>query len=245
MNVGSDSKTVALFNALGDEVVIIGTVQRGDRYSTMIRSGSDYSSWFDLKGKKVGTRFGSGAEFVLRKYFDSHDELSWDDFEWINIKTEDMIAALDNSQIEAFTVWAPTGEIAESQGIARTLRSYGNIALTPVSLHTTRSFLESHRDELVRFIAGHLDKAKLIKENPDKAAEIAASAAAEKNLNISPEAFRLIFKRINFQVDFDASLMNELEQTAQFLKNQGKIDSIPNFYYDLSILEDARELIKN
>lgn len=245
VNVGSDSKSVALFNILGEEALIIGTVQRGNRYSTMVRSGSGYRRWEELKGKTVGTRFGSGAEFVLRKYFDSRPGLSWEDFEWVNLKTEDMIAALDHGQIEAFTVWAPTGEIAEAQGIARTLRSYGDVALTPVSIHTTRSYAEANREKLVSFLAAHIEKARLIEEDPQRAAEYAAEAASERGLNVSAEAFELIFERINFQIEFDKSLMEELAQTAEFLRGQGKIDSIPEFSYETSYLEEAKRLLED
>lgn len=242
VNVGSDSKTVALFNAMGDKVLIIGTVQRGNRYSTMVRTEDPYSDWTDLKGSKVGTRFGSGAEFVLRKYFDSRNDLSWDDFEWINLKTEDMIAALDNKQIEAFTVWAPTGEIAESQGIAKVLKSFGDVALTPVSIHTTKTFAEENRDLLVRLLAAELDKYDMIERDPKKTAEYASKAATDMGFKVSADAFELIFKRIDFQIEFQDHLIEELKNTAQFLYDQGKINNIPNFYYDASILEEARKL---
>jgi NitT/TauT family transport system substrate-binding protein len=244
VNVGSDSKTVALFNAIGDKALIIGTVQKGNRYSTMVPADSDYQRWEDLKGKKVGTRFGTGADFVLRKYFDSQPGLSWDDFQWINIKTEDMIAALDNGQIEAFTVWAPTGEIAEAQGIARPIRNYGDVALTPVSIHTTKKYAENNRDTLVRFIAAHLRKAEMIKNNPEQAAEYAAEASVERGFDVSADAFRIIFERIDFQIDFDESLIEELKSTAQFLYEEEKINEIPDFYYDTTIVEDAKKLLK-
>jgi ABC-type nitrate/sulfonate/bicarbonate transport system substrate-binding protein len=104
--------------------------------------------------------------------------------------------------------------------------------------------LENHRDVLVRFLAAHLEKAQLIREKPEQAAELAAAAAAERNLNISPEAFALIFERINFQVEFQPSLMEELQQTAAFLKEQGKIQEVPEFYYDRSLLADAKELVE-
>lgn len=244
VNVGSDSKSVALFNALGDEALIIGTVQRGNRYSTVVRQDSTYQDWEDLKGQTVGTRFGTGAEFVLRKYFDSQPDLSWDDYEWINIKTEDMMAALDNGQIEAFTVWAPTGEIAEAKGIGRSIKMYGDVALTPVLIHTTKSYAADHREELVRFLAAHLKKAALIRGNPDKAAGMAAQAAEDRGIGVSEDAFKLIFDRINFQVEFDQSVIDELPKTAAFLKDQGKIDKIPEFHYDQSYLEEAQAYLE-
>lgn len=244
INVGSDSKTVALFNAISDQAIIIGVIQRGDRYSTVVKANSDYQSWEDLKGEKVGTRFGTGAEFVLRKYFESQENLCWDDFQWINLNPEDMVATLASGQIEAFTVWAPTGEVAVSQGIGRILRSFGDVALTPVQIHTTRKYAKNHRDELVKFLAAHLKKAQMIKENPQLAAEYAAKAAEDRGIEISTEAFKLIFERIDFSLDFDESLINELTETAEFLKDQGKIREIPEFSYDRSYLLEAMELIK-
>ncbi len=240
INVGSDSKSVALFNAMGDKALIIGTVQRGNRYSTMIRPDATYTDWADLKGKVVGTRFGSGAEFVLRKYFDSRDDLSWDDFEWVNIKTEDMIAALVNKKIEAFTVWAPTSEIAEAQGNAKLLRNFGDVALTPVLIHTTKDYADNNREALVRFMMGQLEKAKMIKDNPAEAAKYAATAAQEKGMDVAPEAFELIFQRINFQIDFGQEIIDELKETGAFLQSQGKIDEVPEFYWDDSFVREAQ-----
>ncbi len=244
VNVGSDSKSAALFSAIGDEALIIGTVQRGNRYSTIVSQDSEYQEWEDLKGKTVGTRFGSGAEFVLRKYFDSREDLAWEDFSWVNIKTEDMISALDNGQIEAFTVWAPTGEIAEAIGVGRVLRNYGDVALTPVSIHTTRTFAQEHEDELVRFLAAQLDKQKMIEESPELAARYAVQTAKERGMDVPEEAFVAMFERINFQIDIDESIISELEQTAQFLVEQGKLENVPEFQIDTSYLEKAQELVE-
>ena len=240
INVGSDSKSVALFKAMGDKALIIGTVQRGNRYSTMIGPDATYTDWADLKGKVVGTRFGTGAEFVLRKYFDTRDDISWEDFEWVNIKTEDMIAALVNKKIEAFTVWAPTGEIAEAQGNAKLLRNFGDVAMTPVLIHTTKAFADNNHEAIVRFMMAHLEKAKMIKENPVEAAKYAASAAKERGMEVSPEAFELIFARINFQIDFTPALIDELKETGAFLQAQGKIDEVPTFYWDESFVREAQ-----
>lgn len=243
INVGSDSKSVALFQAMGPQAVVIGVIQRGDRYSTVVSPDSDYQTWEDLKGKTVATRFGSGAEFVLRKYFDSQDNLSWDDFRWVNLNTEDMVSTLASGQIEAFTVWAPTGEIAVSQGVGRIIKSYGDVAKTPVQIHVNKRFAEQNRELIVNFLAAHLQKAQMIKDNPELAAQYAAKAAKEKGIEITQEAFQLIFERIDFSLEFDETLIDDLTETAQFLLDQGKIRKIPEFYIDTSYLEAAKLLI--
>lgn len=242
VNVGSDSKTVALFGAVSDTALIIATIQRGDRYSTIVRADSPYQTWSDLKGKTVGTRLGTGAEQVLLRYFDQNDELSWDDFEWVNLKIEDMTAALADGSIEAFTAWEPTPAIAEAQGIGRVLHSYGDIALVPVSVHTTKEFAEQHREEIVRFLAAHIDKVEMIRNQPDEAARLAADAASEQGVDVSADAFRRIFERVDFSLEIDDDALASIRDTAEFLYENGKIDEVPTFSWDTSFLQEAKGL---
>lgn len=242
INCGSDSKTVELFTVLQDKAMVIGTIQKGDRYATVVRSGSNYKSWHDLKGKTVATRFGTGAEQILRRYFDTQKGLSWKDFNWVNVKVEDMMAALQGRSIEAFTAWEPTCAIAEAQGIGRVIRTYGDISSVPVCLHTTIDFAKKHRPEIVRFLAVHLEKAELIQKNPKKAAQLAAEVAREKGYNVNPNAFELVFKRIDFSLDIDKHVVESIQDTAQFLYDEKKIDRIPMIKYDKSFLEEAKLL---
>ena len=248
INCGADSKTIALFNAMPNDVLIIGTVQRGNRYSTIVKVDSPHQSWDDLIGEKVATRFGTGAEGVLRKFYDQtySDKLGrnykWEDFDYVNLKIEDMIAALDAGQVEAFTAWEPTPAIAEAQGIGTVLRTYGDIALVPASIHTTKQFAYNNRDLIVGFLAAQLDKAEMIKNDPEGAAQIAVEAAAEKGTEVSAEAFETVFGRINFQIEFDQTIIDAIYDTAQFLLDQGKIDKIPTLVYDLTFLEEAKAL---
>jgi len=245
INVGSDSKTVALFSVIEDRALIIGTLQRGDRYATIVSTDSKYKTWEDLKGKVVGTRLGTGAEQVLRRYFDMNDDLAWEDFKWINIKLEDMTAALQGGSIEAFTVWAPTWAIAEAQGVGRVLRMYGDIALVPVSIHTTVTFAKKHRPEIVKFLAAHLDKFEIIRNNPERAARLAAKAASAKGYNVSADAFINVFKRIDFSLGITDGTLDAIKDTARFLYGEKKVSKIPTFRYDKSFLEEAKALQKS
>ena len=242
INCGADIRSVTLFNAMGDKVLIIGTIQRGNRYSTVIGDKAKYKSWEDLKGKTVATRFGTGAELVLRKFFSQQKGLKWEDFKWVNMKIEDMPAALKAGSIEAFTAWEPTPAIAEAQGVGKVMRQYGDVALMPVFLHTTTDFVKTHRPEVVKFLAAHLDKAEMIKENPQEAARLAAKAANAQGYNVSADVFLRLFKRIDFNLDIDQGVVQAFKDAAQFLYNEKKIDKIPQIKYDASLLEDAKKL---
>jgi len=241
VNCGADSRTVALFGAIPDQALVIGTVQRGNRYSTVIPVDSTYDSWDDLKGKKVGIKMGTGAEGVLRKYFD-REGLDWNEYEWVNLEVENMIASLEQGSIEAFHAWEFTPGIAEAKGVGKILRTYGDVALVPASIHTTKDFAENNRDLLVNFLAAHLEKADMIKNDPEGAAEIASDAAADMGLEVSKEAFVKVFGRIDFQIEFNETVIDAIRDTADFLYEQGKIDSVPTIVADPSFLEEAKEI---
>ncbi len=245
INIGSDSKTVSLFGAIPEDAVIIAVSQRGDRYSTMIKKGADYQSWYDLKGKKIGIRLGTGAEQVVRRYFQNVGDLKWEDFEWINLKIEDMTAALADGSIEAFTAWEPTPAIAEAQGVGEVMMSYGDVALTPVFLQTTQKYASEHHDELVAFLAAHYEKLEMIQSDPQKAAEIAAKAASASGTEVSPDVFETIFKRVDFSLEIDQTTLDSLNDTAQFLLDLGEIDALPKYTVDANFLEEAKKVYES
>ena len=241
INIGADSKTIALFNAIPDDALIIGTVQRGNRYTTIVRADSEYQSWDDLKGKTVATRFGTGAEGVLRRYY-AQEGYNWEDFKYVNLKIEDMIAALDTGQIEAFTAWEPTPAIAEAKGIGEVMRTYGDIALVPASIHTTKDFAYNNEDLIVRFLAAQIEKSEFINDHPKEAAIIASEAAEKKAIFVSPEAFEKVYGRIDFSIDFDEDVIASINDTAEFLYDKGKIQKIPELEWDRSFIEKAKKI---
>ncbi len=241
INCGADTRTVSLFNAIPDKALIVGTVERGNRYTTVVKADSPYDSWNDLIGKKIGIKLGTGAEGVLRKYF-VQEGFQWEQFNFVNMNVEDMIANLEQGTIDAFHAWEPTPAIAETNGIARVLRTFGDIGLVPASLVTTKDFADNNRTALVSFLAAHMEKAAMIENDMDTAATIAANAAAQKGVTVSSEAFKKTFQRINFTVEFDESIINAINETAVFLHEQGKITQIPQLVWDTSFVQEAKQL---
>jgi ABC-type nitrate/sulfonate/bicarbonate transport system substrate-binding protein len=242
INIGSDTRSVALFDAMGDDVLIIATSQSGNRYSTMVNPDSEITSWYDMIGQKVGIRLGTGAELIVRSYFETTGDLRWEDFEWVDLKIEDMPEALANGVIASFTAWEPTPAIAEATTGAVIMMSYGDISLSPVFIHTTTSFAADHKEELVAFLRGHLDKLAMIQNEVDEAARIAAKTAADEGLEISAKVFKSVFRRVDYSLDVNDEVIESLNETARYLLKIGEIEKIPEFQVDASFLEEAKRL---
>jgi ABC-type taurine transport system substrate-binding protein len=58
-------------------------------------------------------------------------------------------------------------------------------------------------------------------------------------VEVSAGAFKRIFERVDFSLQFSEEILAAVEDTAQFLFDQGKIDTIPEFRWDGSFLEEA------
>ena len=61
---------------------------------------------------------------------------------------------------------------------------------------------------------------------------------------VSPEAFEKVYERIDFSIDFDETIIEAINDTADFLYEQEKISQKPELVWDRSFLEQAKELVE-
>lgn len=235
----SDIQAVQIFSTLGEKALIIGVSERGDRITTLMRADSEVEGWADLKGKKVALRSGSGAELVMERYFSQHKELDWESVEWVNLPVEDMPAALSSGAVEAITALEPIPAMAQASGGMRVLLSYGECCPSPLVLVTSRKFAKSNSNELVAFLSGHIDKTALIASDSALAARTAAQQVEIYTLDIPASAFHIVFKRVDFNLQIDDSVISALEETSHSLLAAGVIENIPEFFSDNTFLETA------
>jgi ABC-type nitrate/sulfonate/bicarbonate transport system substrate-binding protein len=238
---GADTRAVSMFNAIPDQALIIGVVHKGKKIFTMVGVGSTFQSWDDLKGKKVATKFGTGAEGAMAKFW-ARDGYERTDFELINMGLGEMTPALENGQIDAFTAWEPTPAIAEAKGVGRVLRSYEDISLVPSLIYTTKAYAEAHPAELAAFLAAHMDKQDLIESDPAGAAGLAATAASAKGVDVPAGAFETVYGRMTFEVAYDQAVIDTVEGTAAFMVEKGKIEAAPTLAWDDQYLKAAQAL---
>ena len=97
-------------------------------------------------------------------------------------------------------------------------------------------------------MASQLSKSNFINRNKTRAAHYASQAASELGITISENAFKDLFDRINFTVDLNDAIIEDINDAADFLKNQVDpplIDRVPILEYDEKYLQAARELQNN
>lgn len=71
-----------------------------------VRTGIGVKTVADLKGKRIGVPFGSGADYMLQGVL-KENGLNPDDVNLVNLQPQPIVAAWTTGQIDAALIWAP------------------------------------------------------------------------------------------------------------------------------------------
>lgn len=193
----------------------------------------------DLKGKRVGVNRGTSGHFYLGVYL-IHNNLSISDVKMVNIKTDDLPAALKNNEVDAISVWQPYSQEAE-----RLLQDNAIILPQPEIYRTTfdfavmKSFAKDHPEILIKFLRA-IDKAAVfIKDNKEKSQEIIA-----ESFKLDKDIVNAAWNDFVYDVSLDQSLLVAWDEIARWTIKNKLTDSkeLPNYLNFICL--DALDAVK-
>ena len=177
----------ALVNAAlhgGETVMIAGVVNKGLQ-RIMVRP--EIKTQADLKGKRVGvTRIGAVSHsvllMILRRW-----SMSPTDIQIMQVgSSPNMLASLDRGGLEAAVITIPSMFVAEDRGYKVLLDlADTDIYYLQTMVATTRSYIRSNRDKVLRFLKGYLEGIAYFKQNRRESLEV-----VKKKLRIGAEQER-------------------------------------------------------
>lgn len=208
----------------GDRLRIIASHATGEhRHRVMVGPASRTHSLVELRGKKVAVKRGTstygGLLVALAKQGVDEKEVHI-----IDLTPPTMTEALLAGSIDAFAASEPTPSTAEQKG-ARQLATLGGLGNQyPILLLADRRLLVK-RPEAVAALLRALNRAgRFAAEHPE---EIVAIMAAETGL--TPETTRRALARHHYRLRLDQGILDSLKQSAEFLRKQHIIDTLPDF----------------
>jgi len=200
----------------------------GDRYGLMVGPKSSAKSIDDLKGKKIGVVGGSGSYGTFMLFLEKH-KLSPKDFQLVNMKVEDIAAAVNHGVVDAGLAWEPQVAIAEVSGTVKRIESMKGISESPNFILVSRTFAKEHPQALVKYIASVIDMAEFIHKTPDQAGQLIAAELGKSGIKMEPKAMELAVSRVTVDPKIEASLLDELPPMAQSMLEAGRIKNMPDF----------------
>ncbi|RCG26555.1 glycine/betaine ABC transporter substrate-binding protein [Sphaerisporangium album] len=216
----------------------------GDNEALVARDGTGIASIADLRGKKVASPFASTAHYSLLAALDRAN-VPESALTIVDLEPQDILAAWTRGDIDAAYVWLPALDTLKKNGkvlvSSRELATAGKPTLDLGVVST--AFANAHPDAVDAWREAEARALTLIKSDKD-----AAAAAVGAELNIAPADAANQLAQGVFLDPADLSgpewlgtpekpggLAGNLVSAAEFLKEQKKIDAVP----DLATVQKA------
>ena len=212
----------------------------------VLGKGQTISSSKDLEGKKLGIMNGAGFMLGIQNMC---EEMGVDlsKIEIIYLSPSEQVAALENGSIDMMACWEPY--LSQAIDAGGTLLFTGVKSYLPdktgdvdwlnfySTFEVTEDYYNEHRDICVKLVSAMTKATDYINENLEESAEIIAT-----ELNNDKDVIYSIMKQNTYENIFDDTFANAVNDMAQYMKEAGNIDEVPDFdsYCDPSVLKEVK-----
>jgi taurine transport system substrate-binding protein len=216
----------------------------GDNEALVARNGTGIAGIADLKGKKVAAPFASTAHYSLLAAL-AQQGIKESEVSLVDLEPQDIVAAWSRGDIDAAYTWLPSLDTIKKTGkVLISSRQLATAGKPTLDLGVVSSaFAEAHPGAVDAWRKAEATALRLIADDP---AAAAAAVGAELNLSADEAKAQLsqgvFLKPAALATDEwlgtpgkVGKLADNLRSAAQFLKDQKKIDAVP----DLATIQSA------
>jgi sulfonate transport system substrate-binding protein len=211
----------------------------GKTVHVLVRPDTPYQTVADLRGKKVATGVGSSTDAVFATRVAPKFGLAAGGWEPVNTLEPDKVAALVAKQVEASVSTEPFVSVAEEQGLARSIVSFETYDPIPVVLAAGPGVADKRRDATVQFLRGWIATAKIIRDDPQRAATVVTEVLNERGYQVTPSVIRKALGRFDVKVEMSPEFRAYTAAEAETLLKAGRIKTMPD--WDKALRRDLLE----
>jgi NitT/TauT family transport system substrate-binding protein len=149
-------------------------------------AASGIKSLADLKGKKIAYTAGTGSEVFLATALRDHG-LTMKDIHGVNLRPQDMIAALASGSIDAYASWEPfimNGKRA--LGAKAVQIDTTGVYSETFNIVTMKKYMETHPKVVRAFLRSLVEAEAWLKAHPSKAITVIAKTVGMKRDQLAP-----------------------------------------------------------
>ncbi len=211
-------------------LVAIAQIERvGKTARVMARKELKITKVADLKGLKVGNQVGSSTGNTFVDIIAPRAGLKKEDYQEVKMDVNEMVAAAAAKSIDAFVSVDPYCTIAEAEGIATTVVSLYDYDPMPVFMAATPEFVDKNPQLVIEYLRAWLDVGKELKQNPRKAGDVIFGFFTSKGYTMSRETFSKAMANVEVDVGFPTDVRPYLQQIAEGLLKEKKINAVPDW----------------
>jgi NitT/TauT family transport system substrate-binding protein len=208
-------------------IALIEHVGRTARITT--RKDLNITKVEELRGRKIANQTGSSVGNVFIDTIMPQHGLNKGDYQEIRMDVNNMVAALAAKTVDAMVNVEPYNVISVADGIGSDLMDFSKVDPMPVFMAATPEFIDKRPDTVIAYLKAWLDVAQDFKNNPKKVADVIYAFYADKGYKMSLDVFATALSRVEVSPGFPGDLKPYMQEQAQILQKDKKIDAIPDW----------------
>ncbi len=220
-------------NALNQaRIRTIGSISKSEFVYLVGRLDRGINEAADLKGKQVGTTFGTIAHFYLGRFLNLNG-LSIEDVTLVDLKTPaEWVNAVVNGSIDVVATAQPSVNLAK-EGLGDNAFVWSIQSSQPLYAQAiaTDEWIAEHPELCSRFLKALLLAEEFAINNPDE-----SKAIVKEQMNFSDAYMETVWNQNQYSLSLDQSLILTMESEARWLinnnlTNQTQVPDFLNYVY--------------
>ncbi len=187
----------------------------------VVLKDSDINTIAQLRGKKVALPKGTITEYVLLTRIMPAYGLKPGEYEVANIPdSKDRLPSLVARAVDAVALGDPLVSIGEHDGLIRSLGDFCKYDSLPFMLTATHRVIQENPEAVVAYLRGWLRAVKLLKEQPEKAAEVYAEEQKEMGRSVPVVVLDKALRRMRWEPEITPQIERYLADQARDLASE-------------------------
>jgi len=223
-----------------ERIRTIGTIAKSEFIYLVARRDRGIENVSDLKGKRIGTTFGTIAHFFLGRFLELNG-MNMDDITLVEVKTpEEWVNAIANGDIDAVVTAQPyVNEAKDRLGANAIVWSAQSSQPLQTQVISTNEWITEHPDLVIRFLKSLALAEEYAILNPAE-----AKAIVKQQLSLDAAYMDTVWSQNQFSLSLDQSLVAAMEDEARWMieNNLTPEKEVPDFldYIYLNGLEAVK-----
>lgn len=230
LEAGTMNITPYIVGAVASGLTMVGVVSLGgDTVGVMARKGAGITGIADLKGRRIGISVGSTTGNIFVRTVAPAAGLKPGDYQVINMRPADQVAALAAGSVDAITSFEPYMTVAETEGIGVTLMRFGAIDPNPTCLVLTPALLLDPVTATA-FLKSWLDGVDYWRSHTGEVADVLVALANSAGYgNVTKAVAEALVKQIKVEPDITPALAEHIKREAEQMKAANVIRALPDW----------------
>jgi ABC-type nitrate/sulfonate/bicarbonate transport system substrate-binding protein len=231
LNAGTMNITPFIVGAAVSSLTMVGVVSLGgDTVGVMARRGAGVDSVAELKGRRIGISVGSTTGNIFVQTVAPQAGLKQGDYQVINMRPADQVAALAAGSVDAITSFEPYMTIAEKERIAVTLLRFGQIDPNPTCLVLTPTLIERSPETVKAFLKSWLDGVEYWRGHTGEVADVLVQLSNSAGYaNVTRDVAEAIVKQIKVEPEITPAIAAHIEGEAERMKAANLVRTLPDW----------------